>query len=64
MKDERGFRIVAGCICVRQSNQSQVEEILLLSSRRRSGRWVLPKGGQEKGETGEQAAMRGTKHFI
>ena len=33
-------------------------EICLVSSRKHDGRWVLPKGGIEEGESEAQAAIR------
>ena len=33
------------------------DKILLVTSRRKKG-WILPKGGIEKGETGEESAVR------
>eukprot|EP00834_Sanchytrium_tribonematis_P003261 NODE_120_length_17920_cov_0.559782.p16 type:complete len:127 gc:universal NODE_120_length_17920_cov_0.559782:1360-1740(+) len=46
------MRTVAGCVCWDES------KILIITSRKNKNKWVLPKGGVEKEETSEIAAIR------
>jgi 8-oxo-dGTP pyrophosphatase MutT (NUDIX family) len=46
----------AGAICYRRNKSGQLK-ILLVGSRR-NGRWGVPKGHIEPGETGHEAALR------
>ncbi|KAI8885093.1 hypothetical protein K501DRAFT_246753 [Backusella circina FSU 941] len=54
--DENNIRQVAGCIPLDLKNN----RVLLISSRKKEGAWVLPKGGWEKDETQKHAAQRET----
>ncbi|KAJ7325984.1 hypothetical protein OS493_028706 [Desmophyllum pertusum] len=54
-KDEDGYTRRAGCICFKSE---QEEEVLLVSSCRHPGRWVVPSGGVEPGEDSKEAAIR------
>lgn len=47
----------AGAICLRQADGREGVEVLLVSSRR-NGRWGIPKGHVETGETSREAAQR------
>ncbi|KAI9228339.1 MAG: NUDIX hydrolase domain-like protein [Piptocephalis tieghemiana] len=53
---EKGYREVAGVIPVDEDSR----QILLISSRKHPGRWVIPKGGWDNDETCEEAALRET----
>ncbi|KAF8958129.1 hypothetical protein BGZ46_002032 [Entomortierella lignicola] len=53
---DNGARLVAGCVPI----DKQGRRVLLVSSSRREGEWVLPKGGWENDETKESAAARET----
>ena len=56
-----GARLVAGCVCLSNTVTHPSEPrryVLLISSSRHREKWVLPKGGWEKNESAEQAAMR------
>lgn len=54
-KDEDGYTRRAGCVCFRTD---QEKEVLLISSSRHPGRWVVPSGGVEPGEEPKEAAVR------
>jgi len=54
-KDKDGYTMRAGCICFRTE---QEKEVLLVSSCRHPGRWVVPSGGVEPGEDTKEAAIR------
>ncbi|KAI9270714.1 NUDIX hydrolase domain-like protein [Phascolomyces articulosus] len=54
--DESGVRQVAGCLPIDPVNR----RFLLVSSRKKPGAWVIPKGGWEQDETQEHAALRET----
>ncbi|KAI9492911.1 NUDIX hydrolase domain-like protein [Zychaea mexicana] len=54
--DDSGIRQVAGCLPIDPVNM----RFLLVSSRKRPGAWVIPKGGWEEDETQEHAALRET----
>ncbi|CAO3693545.1 unnamed protein product [Rhizopus stolonifer] len=56
VKDIYNIRQVAGCLPVDPVEQ----KILLISSRKKLGSWVIPKGGWEQDETQEHAALRET----
>ncbi|KAI9283237.1 NUDIX hydrolase domain-like protein [Sporodiniella umbellata] len=56
VKDIYNTRQVAGCLPVDPIEQ----KILLVSSRKHPGAWVIPKGGWEQDETQEHAALRET----
>ncbi|KAI8148362.1 NUDIX hydrolase domain-like protein [Fennellomyces sp. T-0311] len=56
MVDENNVRQVAGCLPIDPVNR----RFLLVSSRKRPGAWVIPKGGWEQDETQEHAALRET----
>jgi 8-oxo-dGTP pyrophosphatase MutT (NUDIX family) len=47
----------AGALCYRQVSANAPVEVLLVASLR-NGRWGLPKGHVDKGETTKQAALR------
>ncbi|KAF9972920.1 hypothetical protein BGZ73_003892 [Actinomortierella ambigua] len=51
-----GSRYVAGCVPVDKRGR----RILLVSSSKNEGEWVLPKGGWENDESEEEAAARET----
>lgn len=51
--DEDGNRQVVGCVAINENRQ-----ILLVSSRRREGEWILPKGGWELHESAPVACLR------
>ncbi|KAI8360353.1 NUDIX hydrolase domain-like protein, partial [Mortierella sp. GBAus27b] len=53
---DNGARIVAGCVPV----DKQGRRVLLVSSAKKQGEWVLPKGGWENDESQEEAAARET----
>jgi len=48
-----GARLRAGCVCTRGKGQ-----VLLVSSSKHRGKWILPGGGVEAGESFETAALR------
>ncbi|RKP37796.1 NUDIX hydrolase domain-like protein [Dimargaris cristalligena] len=52
-----GVRQVSGAVPVDKLSK----KILLVTSRKHPGRWILPKGGWEKHETREEAAVRETR---
>ncbi|KAI8091523.1 NUDIX hydrolase domain-like protein [Thamnidium elegans] len=54
--DENNVRQVAGCLPIDPLNK----RFLLVTSSSNPGNWVIPKGGWEKDETQQQAAMRET----
>lgn len=54
-KDKDGYTRRAGCICFKSELE---EEVLLVSSCRHPGRWVVPSGGVEPGEDSKEAAIR------
>ncbi|KAI7891706.1 NUDIX hydrolase domain-like protein [Mucor mucedo] len=54
--DENNVRQVAGCLPIDPIHK----RFLLVSSSSNPGSWVIPKGGWEKDETQQQAAMRET----
>ncbi|GAB5591516.1 hypothetical protein Unana1_06416 [Umbelopsis nana] len=54
--DEHNVRQVAGCVPI----DPRTNRILLITSSKHEGVWVLPKGGWEKDETQSQAAERET----
>ncbi|XP_068685939.1 diphosphoinositol polyphosphate phosphohydrolase 1-like isoform X2 [Montipora foliosa] len=54
-KDKDGYTRRAGCICFKTE---QEKEVLLVSSWRHPGRWVVPSGGVEPGEDSKEAAIR------
>ncbi|KAL9963829.1 hypothetical protein ACROYT_G027378 [Oculina patagonica] len=54
-KDEDGYTRRAGCICFKSE---QEKEVLLVSSCRHPGRWIVPSGGVEPGEESREAAIR------
>ncbi|KAG1495332.1 hypothetical protein G6F46_003503 [Rhizopus delemar] len=56
VKDIYNIRQVAGCLAVDPTEN----KILLISSRKNPGSWVIPKGGWEQDETQEHAALRET----
>lgn len=55
LKDKDGYTRRAGCVCFKSE---QEEEVLLVSSCRHPGRWVVPSGGVERGEDWKEAAVR------
>ncbi|XP_029189536.1 diphosphoinositol polyphosphate phosphohydrolase 1-like isoform X1 [Acropora millepora] len=54
-KDKDGYTRRAGCICFKTE---QEKEVLLVTSWRHPGRWVVPSGGVEPGEDSKEAAIR------
>jgi diphosphoinositol-polyphosphate diphosphatase len=62
--DESGARLVAGCVPIQLAEGAETLEgairVLLIESVNR-GDWILPKGGWEKDETVEEAAVRETQ---
>ena len=50
----------AGTVPLRVSPSGRLS-VMLIESRRHADRWTLPAGGVERGERGEQAALRETK---
>ncbi|EDW79884.1 uncharacterized protein Dwil_GK18021 [Drosophila willistoni] len=53
--DKDGFRRRAACICVRSENEA---EVLLVTSSRRPGLWIVPGGGVEPEEEPSVTAVR------
>lgn len=53
-------RRLAGCVPCRLIKDSNIPELLLITSRRHPARLVFPKGGVKKGETPQEAALRET----
>ncbi|ESO08555.1 hypothetical protein HELRODRAFT_74988 [Helobdella robusta] len=53
--DENGYRLRAACICVKDETE---QEILLISTKRNSDRWIVPGGGMEPLEDASIAAAR------
>lgn len=51
-------RQVAVAIPISAGSTKGSEMICLVTSRKHDGRWVLPKGGVEKGESAREAAVR------
>lgn len=51
-------RHVAVAVPFRRRLEDNEVEVCLVSSRKHDERWVLPKGGIEKGESEEEAAVR------
>lgn len=51
------LRLVVGCIPVMAKDRNT---ILFVTSRSEAGRWILPKGGVEAGESCEEAGLRET----
>uniref|UniRef100_A0A7E4UNR7 Nudix hydrolase domain-containing protein n=1 Tax=Panagrellus redivivus TaxID=6233 RepID=A0A7E4UNR7_PANRE len=61
VRDEHGYRLRAAGLCTREvvEEGGQVRvELLLVSGRGNPNQWVLPGGGIEESEDGEQAAIR------
>ncbi|CAK9441489.1 uncharacterized protein LODBEIA_P53570 [Lodderomyces beijingensis] len=54
--EKTGARIVAGCICLNESKT----KVIMISSSKNKGRWVLPKGGNESDESELETAVRET----
>ncbi|CAG0905738.1 unnamed protein product, partial [Cyprideis torosa] len=55
MYDEEGYVKRAACICVRNEAET---EVLLVTSSRRDGQWIIPGGGVEPEENFSEAAIR------
>lgn len=53
--DIDGFKKRAACVCVKNENEN---EVLLISSSRNNGNWIVPGGGIESNENPEDAAAR------
>lgn len=56
IRDHNGYRMRAACVCIKQETLGI--RILLITSRRNVGKWVMPGGGIEDGEDGLTAAKR------
>ncbi|KAI3403607.2 hypothetical protein KGF56_003652 [Candida oxycetoniae] len=54
--DETGARIVAGCVCLNETK----DKIIMITSSKNKGKWILPKGGNELDESLIETAVRET----
>jgi len=59
--DEKGFRLRSGCFPVRTNPTTTQTEVLLVASRARPDRWVVPAGSIDPGEIAAEAATRETR---
>jgi len=61
-RDHLGRRLRAGCVCICRSSfdseELDLKRIVLVSSSKRLGEWIIPAGGLEEGEEPESAAVR------
>lgn len=56
VRDSEGYRLRAAGVCLR--GDGIYRQILLVSSGKPDGRWVIPGGGIERNEDAETAALR------
>mmetsp|Transcript_7486 Transcript_7486/g.22731 ORF Transcript_7486/g.22731 Transcript_7486/m.22731 type:complete len:139 (+) Transcript_7486:251-667(+) len=52
---------VAGCVPVKHDVENSTTQVLMITSRKKSSRWIFPKGKLEDGETEEETAAREAK---
>ena len=57
LRDAVGYRLRVACICF-QFADGPLPRLLLISSTSKTGRWIVPAGGMEEGETAGAAASR------